>query len=287
MYSNSCSRPTNYHGEGSEVMNSIFRWAGSKRKLLKHMRGHWSPSYHRYVEPFCGSACLFFDLEPSGAVLADVNAELIAAYESIRRDVYLVIECLRRIGGGEKTYYNIRSQNPRLLSPPEAAARFIYLNHYCFNGLYRTNKAGQFNVPYGPPKSGAAIDADVLIDASKLLRNARLMNSDFADTLKYVRPGDFVYLDPPYFSSERRVFTAYSPLAFGKPDLQRLRHELDRIDALGASFLVSYEDSAEGRELLKPWAISQVETRRHIAGFASHRRGATELLATNRSIDGN
>jgi DNA adenine methylase len=262
-------------------MKSPIRWAGSKRLLLPHLKALWRNEFKRYVEPFCGSACLFFSIEPKTAILGDLNDELIEMYLALKQDPYLVLECTRRLRRGERSYYAIRSQNPRFLSRPEKAARFLYLNRYCFNGIYRTNASGTFNVPYGPPRSKLGLDEETIVAASARLKSATLISGDFNQTLSEVEKGDFVYLDPPYAISKRRVFAEYHPSSFVVSDLQRLSTALHDMDKSGIFFAVSYGDSPEARTLLKSWSPKRVWTRRHIAGFADARRGAYELLATN------
>jgi DNA adenine methylase len=238
----------------------------------------------RYIEPFAGSACLFFDLQPSRAILGDLNRELICAMREIRRDVYRVLECARRLPRGKAGYYRVRSLTTSELCEAEIAARFIYLNRYCFNGLYRTNRQGSFNVPYGPPKAGkrrSKIDQDLIIRASILLQNASLQHADFENTLSQAKPGDFVYVDPPYAISDRRVFREYLPGSFSSQDLGRLARALESLDERGVQFLISYEDSPEAEALLGRWSPRRMMTRRNIAGFAGHRRSSPELVASN------
>jgi DNA adenine methylase len=265
-------------------MKSPIRWAGSKRQTLPRLRELWGGGYARYVEPFAGSASLFFAIQPRSAVLGDLNWELICAFRAIRRDVDLVLQCLRRLPIGKSSYYKIREQDPKQLSAPEIAARFLYLNHFCFNGLYRTNLNGHFNVPYGPPKNGAALDECSIVGASKALQATKLLHADFEETMESVQGGDFVFLDPPYAMDGRRIFREYLPGSFGGPDLPRLKQALERLDAKGASFVITYADSLESRKLLKNWNRSRLWVRRNIAGFAANRRGYYEMLATNIEI---
>jgi DNA adenine methylase len=265
-------------------LQSFIRWAGSKRLSMPFLKPYCGAIRGRYIEPFAGSACLFFDLEPQSAVLGDLNGELISAMRAIRRDVYRVLECLRRLPKGEAAYYRIRSRDPADLSEPELAARFLYLNRYCFNGLYRTNLDGKFNVPYGPPKIAGhhpTIDEDRIVRASSLLKRATLVNGDFEETLAHAEPGDFVYLDPPYATNQVRVFGEYVPNSFSRKDLHRLHAALSSMDRRGIDFLISYGDTPEAEELLREWAPSKVPTRRNIAGFAGKRKTAYELVATN------
>lgn len=265
-------------------MKSFVRWAGSKRPLLPELRKRVPTEFGTYIEPFAGSACLFFDLQPRRAILSDLNAELIGTYRAVRRDASLVVEAFRRIRRGERAYYSVRAINPHSLAETERAARFLYLNRFCFNGLYRTNVAGRFNVPYGPPtKPLTRFEADV-VAAGKILASADLISGDFSRTIDVVERGDFVYIDPPYVLDERRVFNEYLPGSFTSADLERLAAVLQEIDSRGATFLLSYTDSVEARNLVRQWQYTRVWTRRNIAGFADHRRGDHELLASNRPI---
>jgi DNA adenine methylase len=161
------------------------------------------------------------------------------------------------------------------------AARFLYLNQHCFNGIYRTNKNGNFNVPYSLPKTKRRIDTDRFFVAAALLNRVTLLAGDFESTLRRVERGDFVYLDPPYAVDDRRIFAEYHPDTFQTTDLKRLKLCLESINEKGASFVISYADSREARAALAPWRPKRVRTRRHIAGFADNRRTAFELIASN------
>jgi DNA adenine methylase len=265
-------------------MKSFIRWAGSKKQLVDKLARYWTSEHRRYIEPFAGSACLFFYLEPSRAILGDLNWELITAMRAIQRRPTEVLRSLRRFPRGAEAYYAVRSWNPASLSHTLLAARFLYLNHYCFNGLYRTNSAGKFNVPYGPPKNGATIDEEVVCRASNLLKSASLLHADFEQIIECAQPGDFVYLDPPYVVSSRRVFSEYGSRTFSSKDLIRLQAALTRLDRKGATFAITYADSSEARKLLRGWRPRRMRTRRNIAGFSGHRRFTYELFATNSTV---
>ncbi len=265
-------------------MRSFIRWAGSKKQVLNQLRPYWISGAARYVEPFAGSACLFFDIQPADAVLGDINTELIRAMRAVQQQVGLVLECYRRLRKSKWTYYALRRMDPRQISDAECAARFIFLNRNCFNGLYRTNSSGEFNVPYAPPKTGAPLDTKILVEASGALQAAMLISGDFEQTLVHARPGDFVYLDPPYVTSSRRVFSEYLPGSFATRDLGRLARALRDLDTRRVTFLITYADSPEARRLLAPWNSRRFRTRRNIAGFTGHRRETYELLATNREL---
>jgi DNA adenine methylase len=269
---------------GAATMKTAIRWAGSKKALLPELRRHWVGQTSRYIEPFCGSACLFFEVEPQDAILSDINKELITTYRAIRAQPSKVIECLSRFPITEAHYYKTRLVDPCTLSDIEVAARFLFLNRLCFNGIYRTNLKGHFNVPFGLPKSTVKFDFDTILTMSALLSRASLLHSDFEVVLGEAESGDFVYLDPPYAVAKRRVFAEYHPDSFTIEDIKRLRAALADLDRRGVHFVVSYADSAEGRLLVAGWDYRRVSTRRNVAGFAGHRRTAYELMASNRNL---
>jgi DNA adenine methylase len=256
--------------------------------VLARLRTYWPGGSTLYIEPFAGSASLFFAIGPERAILSDLNGELIQTMQAIRADVAAVILALRKYRQGESTYYSVRNLSPTQLPGTEAAARFIYLNRNCFNGLYRTNLLGQFNVPYGPPRSGRwdrSAFEELLRQAAQVLQRATLIHADFAATVSRARKGDFVFLDPPYAVGRRRVFREYIPASFGAIDLPRLKECLEALDSRGAKFVITYADCRESRHLLGTWNPRRIWTRRNIAGFAGQRRGHYELVATN-SITG-
>lgn len=261
-------------------MNSFLKWAGSKRRSLSTLVEMLPPSFERYVEPFAGSACLFFAVTPKAALLSDINAELIGSYLQLRDDVETVIAALAELPTGKSAYYRLRAVDPRTLAPAEQAARFIFLNRHCFNGLYRTNRAGFFNVPYGQ-RSGRLPPPDHLRDCSRALQTAEIAAWSFDMSLAQVRAGDFVYLDPPYCIEARRVFNGYSNAAFDHEQLKLLRQALLDMDARGIPFLVSYGYSREALVLGKGFRQRHSFVARQIAGFAGNRRRSRELMFTN------
>ena len=265
-------------------MKTPIRWAGSKKALLPILRNYWAASHGRYIEPFCGSACFFFDVEPNRALLGDINSDLIIAYRELRRDPSRVIECLLRLQVSENNYYRIRHLSRSELSEAESAARFLFLNRLCFNGIYRTNLAGDFNVPYAHPKRPVKFNRGEIYKTGMLLRRASLFNADFDEVLQEARKDDFVYLDPPYAVARRRVFSEYHPDSFSEQDILRLKSSLVDLDRRGVAFVVSYADSKEGRHLVSDWPSKRIRTRRNVAGFVGHRRAAYELMASNKDL---
>jgi DNA adenine methylase len=161
------------------------------------------------------------------------------------------------------------------------ATRFIYLNRFCFNGLYRTNLKGEFNVPYGGEKSGSLPSLDSLLKVSSALSGADIRNEDFRDVLSLARKGDFVYLDPPYAVENKRIFTQYGPDVFGSSDLEDLRTMLEQLDREGIPFMLSYAYSKHTKEFFSAWKTKRLITTRNIAGFSSYRKTSAELLVRN------
>jgi DNA adenine methylase len=248
--------------------------------LLGRLSTFWSAEHTAYVEPFAGSACLFFALAPQTAVLGDTNAELIELFEVVRDDPDRLHRRLVRLRRDLETYNRWRSMNPDTLDQATRALRFLYLNRNCFNGIYRTNRAGQFNVPMGS-KLSAYISKDDLSRCSKMLKDTKLVAGDFVDTLAHVQAGNFVYLDPPYAVNSRRIFKEYGKKIFDTSDIERFSEALMSIHRAKADFLVSYADCREARALARHWNSVRFPVRRNVAGFSGDRRNAYEWLITN------
>ena len=263
-------------------MNSPIRWAGSKRQMLGTLLSMGRDIKGRYIEPFAGSASLFFALEPREAILGDLNSELIQALRQLRDSPTQVIQIMQELKTDPDSYYELRRQDPQTLGGAEAAARFFILNRLCFNGLYRTNRAGRFNVPYGRHKS-MIINFDLYFQASKMLSRAALLKADFEQTVERASARDFVFLDPPYITRAGGGFCEYLPNSFCLNDLIRLERSLTRLDNKNVKFALTYLDCPEARELIGKWKPQTWTVRRNIAGFAAHRKTSTELLATNLS----
>ena len=265
----------------SQQFLPCIRWAGSKRSVLQRLHDMIPSEFDRYVEPFCGSACLFFRIDVNSAILSDLNPELINAYRMIRRDVDGVVDSLSRMSESKVEYYRLRGLNPAMLSDFDRATRFLYLNHFCFNGIYRTNKMGLFNVPFSEDRLNTPIPFDRIRLASKKLQNASIRQSDFEDVVNLAEPNDFYYLDPPYALQNRRIFVDYGSDTFSFSDVARLVNAMRHLDAVGAYFLVSYAYSNEVLGYFSEWNIKKIRLRRHISGFASGRRHAYEICVTN------
>jgi DNA adenine methylase len=260
----------------------FLRWAGSKRRLVPILQTFWTKNHTRYVEPFAGSACLFFAIKPPTAILGDINSELIATYVEVKYRIDAVLRQLKKLRPrSKKEYLRLRSIEPSTLTPTARAARFIYLNRFCFNGIYRTNLIGQFNVPYSGERCGAMLQHKVFRQCSGRLHSARLIKGDFENVLRHAQKGDLIYMDPPFAVRARRVFREYDPSTFTLEDIKRLRRWMERLNAAHINFVVSYAESDEADVLCRNFSYETVSVRRNIAGFASHRADTNELLISN------
>jgi len=260
----------------------FLRWAGSKRRLLPILQTFWTKKHKRYIEPFAGSACLFFAIKPPKAILGDLNPELIATYIEVKYRINAVLKELKKLPPEDREEYNrLRAIEISTLTPPARAARFIYLNRFCFNGIYRTNLLGQFNVPYSGVRCGNLPGDAIFQKCSIRLRHARLVTGDFENVLNQAARGDLVYMDPPFAVRARRVFSEYDPSTFTPADIARLRSWLERLNAARINFVVSYAESDEADILRRNFSYETVSVRRNIAGFAAHRALSNELLISN------
>ncbi|MRV75802.1 Dam family site-specific DNA-(adenine-N6)-methyltransferase [Duganella sp. FT92W] len=265
---------------------SFLRWAGSKKQLGDILENCWYAAQTlggsgRYIEAFCGSASLFFRLKPKAGILIDVNQPLVEMYEVVKTSPRKLSALINEFPIGESFYYELRDSGEYQGSKLSRAARFIYLNRFCFNGLYRTNREGKFNVPFGAGRNGSLPTLDQLLQASQSLRDVRVLNDDFSVIRKNVKKGDFVYLDPPYAKRNHSLDLQYGPDVFGVDDLSRLYSLLEYIDKKGAYFVFSYVQCDEVKEFVKTWAPFEVQVKRTIAADISKRGRATELLISN------
>lgn len=265
--------------KGAEPITPFLRWAGSKRAMLPYLKRFMPFRFNKYIEPFAGCGCLFFDIRPEKAVLGDLNSELIRTYHAVIEHPIAVANRLASMPTGRSEYYKIRERGVETLSDAERAAQFIYLNRFCFNGLYRTNRNGKFNVPYGAPKTANVPSAKHLKICASALRKATVEHSDFEKlVLKHAHTGDFVYLDPPFYRSDVRTFVEYNASPFSGGDLARLCTLLDTLLDRRANFLLSYAYCEEALEAFAKYEVTIVLTHRSISGASKHRGLAKEIL---------
>ena len=264
----------------------LIKWAGGKRQLLPELLPRLPRCFNRYCEPFVGGGALFFALQPQRAWLSDSNAELINLYVTVRDHCEALLEDLRRHENTPEYFLAIRNldRSPAFaaLTAVEKASRFIYLNRTCFNGLYRVNARGQFNVPFGRYKNPRLADADNLRRCSQLLQDAQLRCGDFSALLEVAEAGDFVYLDPPYVPlSPTSSFTSYTSGGFGEESQRRLREVCDALDERGVYFMLSNSDCPLVRELYSHYRMERVQASRAISAAASGRGAVAEALVRN------
>jgi DNA adenine methylase len=267
--------------DSCDKLAPFLRWAGSKRQLVSRLRAYYPEDAPRYIEPFAGSSCLFFALRPNRAVLGDANRELISTYREVKYRPDAVAAGLQGLRRSKRRYLDLREDDPRSLTPSNRAVRFIYLNRYCFNGLYRTNTKGQFNVPFGGKGTGRLPSRESLRACSRVLKVARLVGGDFQQTIKHAEEGDFVYMDPPFLTETRRVFREYTKATFSRNDLTRLRKCMEELHRGGVRFLVSYAECDEAHYLGRGFSTERVRVRRNIAGFLDRRKASSEILISN------
>lgn len=267
------------------MQRPLLRWAGSKRAQLPQIRKFWPTGFERYLEPFCGSCAALLDHQPPSALMNDINAELVNFWTMVKADPAAVHAGVAALPNSPDQYYSLRAIDPATLDRSERAVRFCYLNRYSFNGLYRTNRQGQYNVPYGGRRCGAVPPLDDFHEQSGRLAGADFICSDFEQFIREnARAGDFFYLDPPYAVKGSRVSGEYDPRAFKIYDIDRLMDCLEYIDGVGATFLLSYADDARVIERLKDHLRGRYDVRRRIAGFRGGRGASHELAFTNYEV---
>ena len=281
----------------NKLVLPVLKWVGGKRQLL--------PIIHKYLpklsntatyyEPFIGGGAVFFDLQPSKAVVNDINNELINVYQTIRDDVEKLIAELgnkNKYANTSECYYKIREldRNPDVynkLSNIEKAARVIYLNKTCYNGLYRVNSMGEFNSPFGRYKNPSIVNEIGLRAVSKYFREANITfrNMDFEKALEGIKKGDFVYFDPPYVPlSTTSNFTGYNESGFGSEEQERLKSLCDKLTDQGVHILLSNSDCEYIRNLFsdkKRYTIIEVKAKRSINSISSARGEISEVLIIN------
>jgi DNA adenine methylase len=268
----------------------IVKWAGGKSRLLDELRTRVPTDVRTYVEPFAGGAALFFALAEdvaahkrtmTRAILADRNEELIACYRAVKSDVKGVVEALGAYRHDKDLFYEVRARDTATMSDVERGARLIFLNHTCYNGLWRVNSSGKFNVPFGNYKNPRILDQEALESASAAFERVDFVGSDFMDATSALGQGDFVYFDPPYTpASSTADFTTYATGGFGPSDQTRLVDELRRLRDAGVLVMLSNADTPETRELYADFNIASVSAPRSINSDGNKRGLAAELLVT-------
>lgn len=280
--------------EAEDKLSPVFKWGGGKRQLLDDILPK-IPPHSRYYEPFVGGAAVLLGLRPEYAVINDSNSELINAYLVMRDKPEELIAALERHRDANSVdyFYEVRSldrdkETYLRMSDVERAARTIYLNRTCFNGLYRVNKQGFFNTPCGKYKKAEIVNADRIRAIHEYLSSNRIdiRCGDYKDALKHIRAGAFVYFDPPYMPPENgdETFTSYTVDGFGIDKQIELKQICDMLNEKGVKFMLSNSYCSFIRELYKDYHVGTVQARRNVSADAGKRILIDEVLVTNYEV---
>ena len=261
----------------------ILKWAGGKTQLLPVLLDKVPVRFDSYIEPFLGGGALFFALRPANAIISDSNPELINLYRQVAVDVEGVIKALGQFKNDESLFYAVRAQDFRDLEPVSAAARTIYLNRTCYNGLYRLNKKGQFNVPFGRYINPTICHPDGLWAASEVLKTVRILVADYRDVLhQYAQPGDFVYLDPPYLpTSKYSDFKRYTAAQFYEEDHRELAEDIKYLHQLGCYVVLTNSNHPLVYDLYDGFTIQVIRSKRNINSKGKSRTGTDIIVSTS------
>jgi DNA adenine methylase len=272
----------------NKLVKPFLKWAGGKRQLLAKIKEYMPEKYNRYYEPFVGGGALLFSLQPRIAVINDSNSELINCYQVIKDAVDELIEDLKNHKNEAEYYYSIRdwdrNSDYQNKTKVQRASRIIYLNKTCYNGLFRVNSQGQFNVPFGRYKKPNFLEDGVLGAINKYLNNNKItiLNSDFAESIKDSKKGDFIYFDPPYDPiSETASFTGYDINKFNKNEQIRLKKTVDELSSKGCLVLLSNAATDFIQDLYKDYKVVKVSATRAINSQADKRGKIDEVLVMN------
>jgi len=278
----------------SEKPKPFVKWVGGKRQLLTQFRllnlyppENFNPITSKYFEPFVGGGAVFFDLQPEKAMLSDLNTDLITTYTVIKNNVNELISSLKELEMKRdiESFLHIREQNPENLTVVEVASRFIYLNRTCFNGMYRVNSKGKFNVPYGKYSNPTICDEENLRRVSNVLKYVEIIQQDYKEVLKQAQKNDFIYFDPPYYPmSITASFTSYTSMPFLKKEQIELRDIFMELHDRKCFVMLSNSDTPFIHEIYSDFEgirITKVSAGRAINSNASKRGKITEVVVTN------
>lgn len=260
----------------SEIIHAkpFLKWAGGKTQLLSRLHEYIPKNFNKYIEPFIGGGAMYFSFNSDQSIIADLNEELILTYKQVKENINGVIERLAMFKDDEEFYYFIRSLDPSTLDSTYRAARLIYLNKTCFNGLYRVNKKGQFNVPYGKG-NGNFLNEEVLRNASQFLKDTDIINENYISVLNdYACEGDFVFLDPPYYPvSKFSDFKRYTKEFFYHEDHIKLKTEFDKLVNKGCKVVLTNSNHEVILDLYSEYKIDVIDTKRMISRNSKTRIG--------------
>ena len=270
---------------------TLVKWVGGKKQLLSQFESLFPKKFNNYFEPFAGGGAVAFYLiktrNPKKVFLSDINAELIDAYNIVKNNPEKLIKLLEQYkeNHNKENYYDVRAKDPKLLSELERAARFIYLNKTCFNGLYRVNLKGGFNVPMGNYKNPAIANNKDLTEIASLLKNVQVEIKQFHEGVETAEEGDFVYFDPPYYPLNRTSnFTSYNKDSFLEKEQIKLFETFRKLDKKRVKVMLSNSDTDFIKNLYKDYNQTFVQARRMINSNAKKRGAINELVVTNYPI---
>ena len=275
------------------MVSPILKWVGGKRQLIKEILGVFPRDYRSrtYHEPFVGSGAVFFNVKPRKGSINDINPRLINFYKVVRDNPTELIEEGQKYQYEKKTYYKLRRRfNEGGLSVVEEAAFFLYLNKTCYNGLYRVNSKGEFNVPFGRYKNPKIVDSNRIHKASIALANIKIFNENFTYVIDLAERGDICYLDPPYDPiSKTANFTSYSRNGFNSSEQESLRDTCIALNNKGVIFVLSnsYTDNIKDLYSNEDFKLITVKARRMVNSKGDGRGEINEVLITNskRNVD--
>lgn len=276
-------------------MSPFVKWAGGKRQLIKEIMTRLPDKYNTYFEPFVGGGALFFHLAPSKSVINDITKELIITYEVIRDNVDDLIDNLNKhmenhVLNPSEYYYSVRKQDREIdwsnADKLTVASRMIYLNKACFNGLYRVNRAGYFNVPFNKKDSIITHSNENLMLINNFLNSSRttILNTDFEDVVKNAIKGDFVFFDPPYDVIKKETFDSYNPQSFGVEGQKRLARVFQELTNRGVYVMLTNHNTPLINDLYSNYHIDVIEVKRMINSDSKNRRG-TEVIVYNYEVE--
>lgn len=273
-------------------ISPFVKWAGGKGQLLDELIKRFPKSFNGYYEPFIGGGALLLRVQPKEAHINDINKQLINIYIQLKNNPEEVIKIINDLDNKEcnkEFYYKVREKFNNKISneifDPECAGMFIWINKHCFNGLYRVNRKGLFNVPYNNKNGGRSAVPDNLTKIGEFLKSVSISCMDFEEFCKDVEAEDFVYFDSPYIpESETADFTSYTKDCFNLEDHKRLAELFKRLDKLGAYCMLSNNDVDLVRELYKDYYIDSIDVKRLINRNANKRKGKEVIITNYESI---
>jgi len=272
-------------------MVGFIKWAGGKKQLLKQFKPYFPKKINRYFEVFIGGGAVLFYIiktyKPKYIFISDINEELINCYNVIKEDVEELIKLLKEYKKkhNKEVYYEVRAEDPKLLSNTSRAGRFIYLNKTCFNGLYRVNSKGGFNVPIGSYKAPSIVMEKELREISKLLKGVKIKVMSFENIIKIAKKGDFIYFDPPYYPIKKgKSFTTYTKGNFLEKEQEQLKDVFSKLDKKGCNIMLSNSDTKFIKDLYEDYNINFVQANRMINCDGNGRGKINEVVVTNYKI---